>query len=207
MTQPNDTPQPATHTPGPWRITGQSCRDYEGAEIGTGNKTVAVILTADAVEVTQEERANSRRIVAAVNACQGISTEALERGVVDELRHILRELLTAAGDLDAALDGATDEFDAERAKLTPALRAAQAVLDSGTAIDLHELLANRRQIAAIWCIEDVQEVRPDLSDDQAWEVLRKVERRHDATIGLTWDTLEMTAKDLFGDAPEINSPE
>jgi hypothetical protein len=85
MTQPNDTPQPATHTPGPWRITGQSCRDYEGAEIGTGNKTVAVILTADAVEVTQEERANSRRIVAAVNACEGISTEALEQGVAAEL--------------------------------------------------------------------------------------------------------------------------
>ena len=43
-------------------------------------------------------------------------------------------------------------------------------------IDVHVLLAPRRQIASIWSIEDVQEVRPDLTDDQAWEVLQQVER-------------------------------
>jgi hypothetical protein len=32
-----------------------------------------------------EDEANARRICAAVNACQGISTEALENGVVKEL--------------------------------------------------------------------------------------------------------------------------
>ncbi len=73
------------HTPGPWRITGQSCRDYEAAEIGTGYKTVAVILTGDAVEVTEEERANARRIVAAINACERIGTEALENDLVMRL--------------------------------------------------------------------------------------------------------------------------
>jgi hypothetical protein len=50
------------------------------------------------------------------------------------------------------------------------------VLPDPAEIDVHVLLAPRRQIASIWSIEDVQEVRPDLTDDQAWEVLQQVER-------------------------------
>lgn len=75
--------------------------------------------------------ANARRICAAVNACKGITTEALERGSFAELRHILGEIVTAAGDLDAAIDGATDQFDGERNRLNAALRAAKTVLNSG----------------------------------------------------------------------------
>lgn len=71
-------------------------------------------------------------------------------------------------------------------------------------IDIHALLIERNQIAAIWSIEDVQGIRPDLTDEQAWEVLQQVKRQHDAAIGVTWDTLEWTAQDLFGDAPESN---
>ena len=69
-------------------------------------------------------------------------------------------------------------------------------------IDIHAVLAERSQIAIIWSIEDVQEVRPDLSKDQAWDVLQVVHRRHDATLGVTWETLEYTAQSLFGDAPD-----
>jgi hypothetical protein len=69
-------------------------------------------------------------------------------------------------------------------------------------IDIHALLAERRQIAAVWGTEDVQEVRPDLTDDQAWEVLQVVECRRDAEIGINWLTLELVAEELFGDAPE-----
>lgn len=69
-------------------------------------------------------------------------------------------------------------------------------------IDIHAVLAKRRQIAAIWCVEDVQEVRPDLSDDQAWEVLQYAGRHHDAEHGMTWTTLEIVAEELFGSAPE-----
>ena len=68
-------------------------------------------------------------------------------------------------------------------------------------IDIHALLAERRQIAVIWSIEDVQEVRPDLSGDQAWEVLQVACKSHDATLGVTWETLECAAQSLFGDAP------
>jgi hypothetical protein len=71
-------------------------------------------------------------------------------------------------------------------------------------IDFHELLAKRKKIAVIWSIEDVQHVRPDLTDDQAWQVLLEVDRRHDAEHGINWQTLEYVAEDLFGDAPETN---
>ncbi len=66
------------------------------------------------------------------------------------------------------------------------------------AIDIHALLAERRQIAAIWSIADVQAVRPDLTDDQAWEVLWQVGRKHDAEVGICWTTLDCMADILFG---------
>ena len=54
-----------------------------------------------------------------------------------------------------------------------------------------------KQIAIIWSIEDVHSVRPDLTDEQAFDVLQAVERRHDATIGVNWDTLSHHAESLF----------
>jgi hypothetical protein len=93
--------------------------------------------------------ANARRICAAVNACQGLTTEALERGVVAELRQLIGEVLAAASDLDAAIDGATGEFNVERTRLHAAINAASATLAADAAIDLHELLAGRRQIALV----------------------------------------------------------
>lgn len=65
------------------------------------------------------------------------------------------------------------------------------------AVDLHALLAARRQIAAIWGVEDVRQVRPDLNDDQAYEVLRAADRAHDSTFGLNWQTIEDAAEALF----------
>jgi hypothetical protein len=67
--------------------------------------------------------------------------------------------------------------------------------------DIDQLLVARRQIAAVWGVEDVQEVRPDLSDDQCWEVLQLVERTLDAEHGICWQTLEVAADTLFGEAP------
>jgi hypothetical protein len=58
-------------------------------------------------------------------------------------------------------------------------------------IDIHELLAERKLIAALWGIEDVQEVRPDLNDEQAWQVLQYVDRNKDAELGISWLTLEL----------------
>jgi len=43
----------------------------------------------------------------------------------------------------------------------------------------------------------VKHIRPDLTDDQAWEVLEQVGDKHDAEWGITWTTLETVADDLF----------
>ena len=69
-------------------------------------------------------------------------------------------------------------------------------------IDIHEVLAQERKIAHVWGIDDVQEVRPDLDDDQAWQVLRDIEKRLDSQYGICWDTIEIVADELYGPKPE-----
>ncbi len=73
--------------------------------------------------------------------------------------------------------------------------------------DIHAVLAARRQIATVWSIEDVQRIRPDLTDDQAWLVLRDVDRYNDDTVGINWDVLDCHAELIFGDAPETDEAE
>ena len=48
----------------------------------------------------------------------------------------------------------------------------------------------------------MQEIRPDLTLEQAWEVLQRTSSKHDANVGITWETLEYQAQSLFGDAPK-----
>ena len=68
---------------------------------------------------------------------------------------------------------------------------------------VHRLLAHYRKIAAsIWCVEDVQGIRPDLTPEQAWEVLEEVGRKHDAELGISWTTLQCMADALH---PESGS--
>jgi hypothetical protein len=64
-------------------------------------------------------------------------------------------------------------------------------------IDIYELLARRKQVAVIWSVEDVQSVRPDLTDAQSWEVLKRCRDAHDCEIGLNWSSLENMADELF----------
>ena len=58
-----------------------------------------------------------------------------------------------------------------------------------------------RQIAIIWSLEDVQEIRPDLSDDECMKVLSLIENKHDASLGVTWSTLDFWAYYLY---PNLN---
>jgi hypothetical protein len=67
--------------------------------------------------------------------------------------------------------------------------------------DLHQHLAAQRQIAIVWSVADVRDVRPDLTDDQCWDVLQTAANQHDALVGLSWDTLRCVADDLFGVQP------
>jgi hypothetical protein len=64
-------------------------------------------------------------------------------------------------------------------------------------IDVHDVLNQRRQIALIWSVEDVQGIRSDLNDDQAWQVLQECARLHDCELGITWGSIEFIADDLF----------
>jgi len=48
-----------------------------------------------------------------------------------------------------------------------------------------------------WTIEDVQGVREDLNDEQAFEVLEECESNHDADVGMNWDTIEIVADQMF----------
>lgn len=52
-------------------------------------------------------------------------------------------------------------------------------------------------ITITWSIGDVQEVRADLTDAQAYEVLLAVEDDHDANVGINWSILEDFADLLF----------
>ena len=55
----------------------------------------------------------------------------------------------------------------------------------------------RDTIEISWHIDDVMEVRKGLSRPQRRKVLEAVKRNHDATIGVNWDTLEITADTLY----------
>lgn len=55
-----------------------------------------------------------------------------------------------------------------------------------------------KQISIVWGLEDVHHVAPWLSDEEAWEVLKKVYDYHDACYGVCWDTLADTADDMYG---------
>jgi len=91
----------------------------------------------------------------------------------------------------------------------PHLRQAMEALPSTELpeIDIHELLAERRQVAVTWCCEDVKHVRPDLNDAQAWEVLQQCIDQHDCKWGFTWTFIKDVAQHLFGAAPKTNAAE
>jgi hypothetical protein len=83
--------------------------------------------------------------------------------------------------------------------------ALKAAFDAGCAtettklndLSIHGLLAQRRQVAVVWSTENVQGVRPDLDDDQAWEVLQECRRLHDCELGFNWLLIETVADNLF----------
>jgi hypothetical protein len=62
---------------------------------------------------------------------------------------------------------------------------------------IREILASRGWVASLWHTNDVQMVRPDLTDEQAMQVLERCINKHDAEIGINWLVLETIADDLF----------
>ena len=53
------------------------------------------------------------------------------------------------------------------------------------------------KIFVSWSIEEVREIRPDLTDEQCRKVLRKVKDGHDANLGISWDVIETISYDMY----------
>ena len=77
-----------------------------------------------------------------------------------------------------------------------------ASIDTTDPTVLCALLEAQGYLVLLWGIEDVQAVRPDLTDAQCLDVLKRCERQYDANMGLTWDVLSFHADDLFPTAEE-----
>lgn len=61
-----------------------------------------------------------------------------------------------------------------------------------------------KTISIVWHTDDVQIVRPDLNEEQAYEVLLHAKVTHDANYGICWDTLRSSAHYLY---PETEKAE
>jgi hypothetical protein len=48
-----------------------------------------------------------------------------------------------------------------------------------------------------WCVDDVLQQRPDLTEAQACEVLAFMADKFDANIGINWDVIDSAAEYLF----------
>jgi hypothetical protein len=68
------------------------------------------------------------------------------------------------------------------------------------------LLEGRGHIAALWSVDDVQPLRPDLTDAQCREVLQECSRHHDTGIGINGHVIEEQARDLFPPTGEWVGP-
>ena len=99
MKSTNNAHQRTSYTPGPWhyqmeyRITTIFAPDQTG-----NNPRGTYIAEIDGQDVgrfttSEQHEANARRICAAVNACEGIPTDALESGPVRELLKLIAETL------------------------------------------------------------------------------------------------------------------
>ena len=119
------------------------------------------------------------------------------------VREALRQLREFPGNIEAEDDPA---FTTEQVNyLEKRLFEVRALLDPDEpahpypdiTLYVHDLLTRHQQIAAIWSVEDVKGIRPHLTDNQAWEVLKEVGRKHDAEYGISWTTLETMADDMF----------
>lgn len=99
-----------------------------------------------------------------------------------------------------------EQVSAERTarKLAAAL---EAMSQGDLQLDITALLGEQRQIVVIWSIEDIQSVRADLTDDQAWSVLQLCRRVHDCNDGINRLLIETVAEDLFPAPESSNSSE
>ncbi|EOE5495968.1 hypothetical protein ACKJUK_004406 [Cronobacter turicensis] len=56
---------------------------------------------------------------------------------------------------------------------------------------------NKFLLMVMWHKEGVSQVRPDLTDEQCVQVMRKIKDCHDGNVGVNWDVISNTADILF----------
>lgn len=64
-------------------------------------------------------------------------------------------------------------------------------------------LSSSRSISIIWSTDDVLNVRPDLTADQASDVLENLYFNHDANIGINWDVISIVAEGMYPESENI----
>jgi hypothetical protein len=64
-----------------------------------------------------------------------------------------------------------------------------------------EPIGESREISAIYDIADVKEIRPDLTESQAWEALKLAWARNNPGIVITLDAIDAAANMLYGWPP------
>lgn len=121
--------------------------------------------------------------------------------VPSEVRDALEQVLAYAmpDEADHFENAPPEERDGH---IYQSLLAVRRWLDNGVSGELNtvaicDLLEEHGHIAAIWCVDDVRTLRPDLSDAQGWQVLDRCQQEHDAGIGINWHVIEEQANDLF----------
>jgi hypothetical protein len=57
------------------------------------------------------------------------------------------------------------------------------------------------EIAIKWHIDDVLNIRPDLTNHQAGKVLKHLKDNHDASVGIYWDMIDIVADILYPFTP------
>ena len=90
-----------TYTKAPWGV------DDIGGLIGIRNKTNCAIATTGVNSLPQNQ-IDAERIVACVNACKGITNEALEKGILDDA---IALVLNAGKSIGVTWDGMTPYYE------------------------------------------------------------------------------------------------
>lgn len=70
-------------------------------------------------------------------------------------------------------------------------------------IDLHDMLADQRRVALVYSTDDVKEVRLDLDDDQAWDILQQFEAACEDCPDPMHETMRQLADTSFPNSKQL----
>ena len=71
------------------------------------------------------------------------------------------------------------------------------LLDHRETVDLDQLLADRQTVALVWDVGHVRDLRPDLTDEQAWATLEEARRLWDRQSDPMRETIRRVAARSF----------